>query len=385
MVAISMLFLSVLKYKNIILHDRLEIIGLISGLFAVAIHTFVDFNFYIIAILMVMGFICARIQEIHYKYSPNLFRSFIPVKRISKIMLALPTFIIPIIIINYILPVALSDFYWKKAKEQIKSGNIKQGELTLEFAGEWNPNNIRIHFQRFLLYRDALRMAKNHALESERKVLFAKALLILNKIININSLAAIVPESRGHLLIENTDIVIENWEEKAIGQFKKALQLDPRLYRARSALARLFVNRGDLDEAVLLINDGVKHYYPVYMIGIEKFYQYAINLNLMNGDTVKAKEIQLKWENILIDKYKNDIRLNPQQHNARFQLAKLLEKQGNLDKAVMFMNDGVNIIYEPDQTDIDEFYNYAVRLNLMNGDTVKAKEIGRAKGLIEVN
>ena len=71
------------------------------------------------------------------------------------------------------------------------------------------------------------------------------------------------------------------------------MKLDPRLYRARSALAKLFVKRGDLDEAVLLINDGVKHYYPVYMIGIEKFYQYAINLNLMNGDTVKAKEIQV--------------------------------------------------------------------------------------------
>jgi len=292
MIAISILFLRVLKNKNISLHDRLEITGLMAGLFAVALHTFVDFNFYIVAILMVLGFICARIQEIHYKYSPNLFRSFIPVKKISKLMFVLLAFIIPIIIINYILPVALADFYWKKAKEQIQSGKIKQGELTLEFAGEWNPNNIRIHFQRFLLYRDALRMAKNHALESERKVLFAKALLILNKINNINSLAAIVPESRGHLLIENTDIVIENWEGKAISQFKKALQLDPRRYRARSALARLFVNRGDLDDAVLLINDGVKHYYPVYMTGLKKFYQYAINLNLMNGDTVKTKDIQ---------------------------------------------------------------------------------------------
>ena len=136
-------------------------------------------------------------------------------------------------------------------------------------------------------------MIKNDASTDERKAILVKALLLLNKIENINSLAAIVPESRGHLLIENSDIVVDDWEEKAIGQFKKALQLDPRLYRARSALARLFVNRGDLDEAVLLINDGVKHYYPVYMTGIEKFYQYAINLNLMKGDTVKAKEIQV--------------------------------------------------------------------------------------------
>ena len=334
---------------------------------------------------MVMGFMCARIQEITGLYYSGLMRSFIPAHKLSKKLFVLMAGIIPVIILNYILPVAIADYYWQRAKDELSREEMIKGESTLELAAKWNPKSTRVRFQQFSLYRNILKMIKNDASTDERKAILVKALLLLNKIENINSLAAIVPESRGHLLIENSDIAVDDWEEKAIGQFKKALQLDPRLYRARSALARLFVNRGDLDEAVLLINDGVKHYYPVYMTGIEKFYQYAINLNLMNGDTVKAKEIQLKWENILIDKYKNDIRLNPQQHNARFQLAKLLEKQGNLDKAVMFMNDGVNIINEPDLINIDEFYNYAVRLNLMNGDTVKAKEIGRAKRLIEVN
>ena len=242
---------------------------------------------------MIMGFMCARIQEISAQYYSELIRSFIPENYLSKKVYMLTAGILPVILLNYCLPVAIADYHWKKAKEQIKNGQIKNGELTLKLAAEWNPNNIRVHFQQFLLYKDALRNAKNHALESERKVLFANLLLILNEIENINTLAAIVPESRGHLLIENSDIAVDDWEEKAILEFNKALQLDPRLYRARSALARLFVDRGDLDEAVLLINEGVKYYYPVYMTGIEKFYQYAINLNLMNGDTVKAREIQL--------------------------------------------------------------------------------------------
>ena len=66
MVAVSMLVIRLLRNKSLQLIDRLEITGLLAGLAAVALHTFVDFNFYIIAILMVMGFICARIQEIHY-------------------------------------------------------------------------------------------------------------------------------------------------------------------------------------------------------------------------------------------------------------------------------------------------------------------------------
>ena len=140
---------------------------------------------------------------------------------------------------------------------------------------------------------ESLRNAKNHALESERKVLFANSLLILNEIENINTLAAIVPESRGHLLIENTDIVIENWEEKALFEFKRALYLDPRLYRARMALAKIFVHRSELKKAILLMNDGVQYYYPTYLTGLDKFYKYAIKLNLMNGNTIKAKEIQI--------------------------------------------------------------------------------------------
>ena len=68
MVATIMLFMRVLRKKNLILHDRLEMTGLMAGLFAVAIHTFVDFNFYIVAILMVMGFMFARIQEISRHY-----------------------------------------------------------------------------------------------------------------------------------------------------------------------------------------------------------------------------------------------------------------------------------------------------------------------------
>ena len=297
MIATGRFYIRVLRHKKLKPQDKLETIGLMAGLIAVSIHSFVDFNFYIIAILMIMGFMCARIQEISGQYYSELKRSFIPKNYLSKKLYMLTAGILPVILLNYCLPVAIADYHWKKAKEQIKNGQIKNGELTLKLAAEWNPNNIRVHFQQFLLYKDALRNAKNHALESERKVLFANSLLILNKIENINTLAAIVPESRGHLLIENTDIVIENWEEKALFEFKRALYLDPRLYRARMALAKIFVHRSELKKAILLMNDGVQYYYPTYLTGLDKFYKYAIKLNLMNGDTIKAKEIQidLKW------------------------------------------------------------------------------------------
>ena len=94
--------------------------------------------------------------------------------------------------------------------------------------------------------------------------------------------------------MENSDIAVDEWEEQAILEFNKTLQLHPRLFRARIALAGLLEDRGELNEAALLMNDGIRYYYDGYLTGIDKFYQYAIELNIMNGDTIKAKEIQIE-------------------------------------------------------------------------------------------
>ena len=201
--------------------------------------------------------------------------------------------VLPFVILSYSLPMAIGNFYRNKANEYLEKGQTKNGELTLERAASWNPESIGIRFQQFSLFRSILQIVKSDDPPSVRKDLFAKALLILNKIESINPLMGAVPENRGHLLMENTDIVEDDWEEKAILEFKKALQLHPRLYRSRIALARLLEQRGELNEAVLLMNDGVRYNYDIYLTGLDEFYEYDVKLNLMSGDTVKAKEIQV--------------------------------------------------------------------------------------------
>ena len=288
-----MLFMRVLRKKNLILHDRLEMTGLMAGLFAVAIHTFVDFYFYIVAILMVMGFMCARIQEISGHYFSRLTRDFVPAYKLSRKIFILAVLVLPLIILSYTLPVAIADFYLHKANEQVEIGQIEKARLTLNRATSWNPRSYNIYVQQFSLYRNILRVIKSDTLMSVRKTYLASALSVLNKIEDINPLAGIVPEGRGHLLVENSDIVVDNWHEKAVHEYEKALQLQPRRYGSRIALARLLVKEEYLNEAVALMNDGVNYYYRNDLPGIGKFYQYAIKLNLMNGDTIKAREIQL--------------------------------------------------------------------------------------------
>jgi O-antigen ligase len=298
MVAISMLFMRLLRENNLMLQDRLEITGLMAGLFAVAIHTFVDFNFYIIAILMIMGLMCARIQEISRHYFLRLTRDFVPAHKLSKKIFILVALVVPFVILSYSMPVAIADFYMYKANKQLISGQIEKARLTLRTAALWNPASMRIRVQQYSVYRNILRKIKSDALRIERKSHLVSALLVLNEIEDINPLAGVVPEGRGHLLVENSDIAVDNWNEKAVHEFEKALQLQPRRYGARIALARLLAKEKYLNEAVALMNDGVNYYYQPGLRRLGEFYQYAIELNLMKGDTIKAEKIQIKLDEV---------------------------------------------------------------------------------------
>ena len=180
MVAVSTLSIRLLRNKSLQRIDRLEITGLLAGLAAVALHTFVDFNFYIIAILMIMGLMCARIQEITGLYYSGLMRSFIPAHKLSKKLFVLMAGIIPVIILNYILPVTIADYYWQRAKDELSREEMIKGESTIELAAKWNPKSTRVRFQQFSLYRNILKMIKNDASTDERKAILIKALLLLN-------------------------------------------------------------------------------------------------------------------------------------------------------------------------------------------------------------
>ena len=52
------------------------------------------------------------------------------------------------------------------------------------------------------------------------------------------------------------------------------------------------------------MNDGVNYYYQSDLPGLGEFYQYAVMLNLMNGDTNKTEEIQIKLDEVKLY-YKN--------------------------------------------------------------------------------
>ena len=134
---------------------------------------------------------------------------------------------------------------------------------------------------------------KNDTLTIKRKDLLSKSISALNKIEYVNPFNGVAAEKRGHLLLNYKEVLANEWQDKAINEYRKALKYRPRLFKARMALAKILEYQGKLDEAVVLMNDGMNYNYT-NSPWIREFYRHGIELNLMNGDTIKAREIQIE-------------------------------------------------------------------------------------------
>ena len=42
------------------------------------------------------------------------------------------------------------------------------------------------------------------------------------------------------------------------------------------------------------MNDGIRYYYDKFLTGLDEFYEYDVRLNLMSGDTAKARDVHQK-------------------------------------------------------------------------------------------
>ena len=144
------------------------------------------------------------------------------------------------------------------------------------------------------------RLNKDDTLTIKRRDLLSKAISALNNIESVNPFNGVAAEQRGHLLLKYQAVLENEWQNKAINEYRKALKYRPRLFKARMALAKILEYQGKLDEAVVLMNDGMNYGY-ISSPWSREFYRHVIELNLMNGDSVKAREIQIE-KGLLLDK-----------------------------------------------------------------------------------
>jgi O-antigen ligase len=268
---------------------KLELAGLFAGVLAVSLHTAVDFNFFVLPILILIGFMMARLLELGGKGAGVRVAVWRPARLLSAggwRMLLVVSFFFPMV---YFISAPASIYYTNKGVALAAQGNLLEAEEALVLASGLYPFADNIYISQADLYRYMLTLIPAEAGE-DRKRIYGAAHALLDRAERLNGYRPLNPLVRGRLYAENRELAGDDASRLAIEAWRRALVLNPRFYPARVAWANLLIAEGDTAAARRLVEDGLREAYLVHE-GIVPYFALAGRLRAAAGDRAGAEEM----------------------------------------------------------------------------------------------
>lgn len=267
---------------------QIEIATLTSGLLAVTLHSFFDFNFYQMPILLIAGLMLGRLQHLtlgsqgSFTVRPAVLFGQAGYRTVLVVAIAIPLF--------YFAATASAAYVYTHALTLAERGDLVQADQAFERAARLAPVGDNIAISRADLYRHALRTTPTMPREHKER-LYTDALVWLARAQAQNPLRPLVFGTRGMLYAENPDFAGDRWRELATESYTNALRVDPRFYPARVAYAELLLRTGDTLRARALLEEGLRYWYLDYE-AIVPYYVLAARLRREAGDGTGANELE---------------------------------------------------------------------------------------------
>ncbi len=290
--AVLWLFVRALKVTGRRGHARIEMTGLFCGLLAVAGHSIVDFNLYILSIMMTAGLAMGRLHELVGR-ELNLSSWRIHFSRVSSMRVyPVIVFLLLLLPVAYFLSLGLTNSYYETALAQAREGKLQEADKSLGAAQILVPSDDRTLIAHADLYRYAATLLPSEA-EGSKKPLYENALKLLDRAQRANPLRGLTFVVRGRLYQQNPALAGDGWYEYAVDSFRRALSLDPRLLQGRLDYADLLLQQGKRDEALGLLEEGLRYEYS-YMPELIPFYSLTAKLRRETGREDDAKRLEDK-------------------------------------------------------------------------------------------
>ncbi len=239
-IAALWLLVRTLRKKTLPRNTRIETVGLFCGLLAVAVHSFVDFNLYILSIMMISGLVMGRLHElgcrelktpcVRIRFSHRIGARAYPA--IVMLLVLLP--------ILYFTTLGLANSYYEKALAQGREARLREADRSLATAEWLAPADDRILIARADLYRHAITLLPRED-QNGKEALYANALKLLDEARRENSLRALTSVIRARLYRQNPALAGAKGDELAAESFHHALALNPRLLLGRMEYAELLL------------------------------------------------------------------------------------------------------------------------------------------------
>jgi O-antigen ligase len=268
----------------------LEMTGLFCGLLAVAGHSVVDFNLYILSIMMMSGLAMARFHELAtLELRPSTLH-LRPSRFVGKRAYSLILVLLVLVPVFYFIALGMANSYYDKGLTQAREGKLQEADMSLATAQRLTPRDDRALIAHADLYRHAVTVLPQDDLGG-RKSLYEDALGFLDRAREANPLRGLTYVIRGRIYQQNPELAGENSHELAAESFRRALALNPRLFQGRMDYASLLLQAGKKDAALQILDEGVKNYY----FGVPElipFYSLTARLRREAGRAEEAQALE---------------------------------------------------------------------------------------------
>ncbi len=239
----------------------IELAGITAGLAALAAHSFVNFNLYVLPSLLAAGGLLGRfhaLSELLTEEAPVRFEltKYLrpPAARLALALLGL----VPALYWSYALA---GSYVVERAEAHAAAGDYDAADRDLVRAGRWLRGAEGPWVARAALYWEILARAPGLA-QAQRLALAKDALDWLEVAERLNPWRHDIPYLRAKLYWRLRDaLAASHWPQHVVQGFEQSLSRQPRFYPARLNYALFLLKRGRPEKAYLVLEKGMAYSY----------------------------------------------------------------------------------------------------------------------------
>jgi tetratricopeptide (TPR) repeat protein len=294
------MFVKVIRSNDVADERRIEAAGLFAGMLAVAAHSVFTYNFNILAIAILFGFVLGRFVALaptasarDWCVKPSAILGKNAFYALSIIALMFP--------VSLLASFGVMDHFYTKAKAALIAGDLGLAEQSLTRA-EQLFDTSDIQYARAVLYMEAI-----HALpgsdSARRKQFYELASGALERTEAVNPYESNAYFGRAMLYQDNPQLAGSQSFARASAAYQKTLDMDPRHYPARLAYAKLLAGNAEERNALALLEAGLAYLFPDDP-QILSYARYLVELRRAQSDVEGAERIE-QWIRVWEQHWRN--------------------------------------------------------------------------------
>lgn len=256
----SLLFLTIKALKNPDEDNRALLMGPLLGFMAVFLHAHIEFQFYVMPILIVSGVWLAAWYSRAADALPSTVSWYsFQAAGAQKVIIAAAIFAIAGLFAVPAARGAMATYYLMQAVSMMRQdGQPKAYLATLDKADSWAPGSfVDAKVQRAALYLDLLQTPAGIFSEAEQRTMADYVLSTLSLAEATVPFWSDINSKRATLYMQMKSKLDQNWQQKAETELRIAIRKNPLDLGSRARLIEALMARGQVEQAYELLKEGL--------------------------------------------------------------------------------------------------------------------------------